>query len=108
MPNYVMAALVIYTYTESSKLGNKSSEWIFFGSLRFVLQIMVYTFITKEFMDNKTYVVAILSVISWICFLTQGVVLAILSPNVTPTEAIQHNLRLIELGFNTGIVRSIM
>ena len=49
-----------------------------------------------------------LSVISWICFLTQGIVEAILEPRPDYLDQVQQKLSLVSLGFNTGIARSIM
>ena len=79
LPNYIMGGLVIYIYTEASYLDGQSDVWIAYGSIRFVFQVLNYSFfVQKEFMNRQTYIVAQLSVTVWICFLTQGVVEAIL------------------------------
>ena len=59
-------------------------------------------------MNRQTYVVAQLSVTVWICFLTQGVVDAILKQTVTHVQMIQQALSLASLGITTGIAYTIM
>ena len=62
IPNYVMAAMVLYTYTRASKLDHQTDVWIFYGFLRFVMQILIYTFLTtKELTNTKTYVIGMIT-----------------------------------------------
>ena len=79
-----MAALVLYTYCRASKLDSKSDAWIFYGSFRFFMQMLVYMFLTtKELTNTRTYVVGMITLTTWIVFLGIGVVDAILRPRPT-------------------------
>ena len=70
---------------------------------------MNYSFLTtKEFTNTKTYVIGMLTAITWISFLVVEVVQAILQERPTFDDQVQQKLRLASLGFNAGIVRSIM
>ena len=45
LPNLVMGALVLYIYERASTFGHQAPLWILYGSIRFVFQILIYTFV---------------------------------------------------------------
>jgi hypothetical protein len=109
MPNYILGALVIYIYSQASYLDNQTNLWISYGTLRFVFQVLNYSFfVQKEFMNRQVYFVAQTSVTVWVCFLTQGTVEAILKERPTDIDVLQQGLALASLGINMGIAIQIM
>ena len=84
LPNYIMGAFVLYTYRQASKLDGRTDIWIFYGALRFIMQMVVYSFLTtKEFIDFRVYIVGMVSVSTWITFVIIGVVQAIIQKRTT-------------------------
>ena len=48
IPNYVMIGLVLYTFTESSYLKQRSTSEIILEEVKYVLQISVYSLVTTK------------------------------------------------------------
>jgi hypothetical protein len=109
LPNYILGGFVIYIYAKASYLDNQTNLWISYGTLRFVFQVLNYSFfVQKEFMNRQAYFVTQTSVTVWITFLTQGTVEAILMNTPTNIQVMQQGLSLASLGINMGIAGSII